>query len=473
MALIECTECGKMISDKASACPHCGCPVEKKVTCEECGSLFPANLKACPNCGCPVNLDGKGTSGVCVCQHSVSDVNSPKMQYHHKSSAYKKWLIGVILLVALVVCSWGVYQLLCSTEEDIVVINQEFIDRIHKYDAFGDFSEGYAAVNKGGKWGFINTKGEEVIPCKYDGAKSFSGGYAAIENGGKWGFINTKGEEVIPCKYESVWGDGFSVGYAEVYKNEKWERIDEKGEQIQDNVNVFSKGLKWMNKDGMIGVVDANGKEIIPCKYGDVWCADWSYLYDFREGFAAVVDKNWKWGFVNTRGEEVIPCKYDGLFSFHEGYAAVEKDGKWGFVNTKGEEVVSCKYEEGFAWNYYFSEGFAGVKKDEKWGAINTKGEEVIPFKYDDVFHFSNGYAEVYKNNKFGLINTKGEEVVPCKYDGIHTFSNGVALVYLGSNRYIWGFVDKQGKDTFTEDDYKKLDKYEEEYRRENNEYEW
>lgn len=27
MALIKCLECGKEISDKASACPHCGCPV--------------------------------------------------------------------------------------------------------------------------------------------------------------------------------------------------------------------------------------------------------------------------------------------------------------------------------------------------------------------------------------------------------------------------------------------------------------
>lgn len=27
MALIKCSECGKEISDKASACPHCGCPV--------------------------------------------------------------------------------------------------------------------------------------------------------------------------------------------------------------------------------------------------------------------------------------------------------------------------------------------------------------------------------------------------------------------------------------------------------------
>lgn len=29
MALIKCTECGKDISDKAAACPHCGCPLEE------------------------------------------------------------------------------------------------------------------------------------------------------------------------------------------------------------------------------------------------------------------------------------------------------------------------------------------------------------------------------------------------------------------------------------------------------------
>ena len=27
MALIECTECGNKVSDRASACPNCGCPV--------------------------------------------------------------------------------------------------------------------------------------------------------------------------------------------------------------------------------------------------------------------------------------------------------------------------------------------------------------------------------------------------------------------------------------------------------------
>ena len=30
MALIKCTECGHDVSDKASVCPNCGCPIEKE-----------------------------------------------------------------------------------------------------------------------------------------------------------------------------------------------------------------------------------------------------------------------------------------------------------------------------------------------------------------------------------------------------------------------------------------------------------
>lgn len=38
MALIKCTECGEMISDKATVCPHCGAPIEKMTKCEDCGA---------------------------------------------------------------------------------------------------------------------------------------------------------------------------------------------------------------------------------------------------------------------------------------------------------------------------------------------------------------------------------------------------------------------------------------------------
>lgn len=54
MALIKCNECGKEISDKATICIHCGCPVELKIKCFECGKEIKSNDKICKNCGCPI-----------------------------------------------------------------------------------------------------------------------------------------------------------------------------------------------------------------------------------------------------------------------------------------------------------------------------------------------------------------------------------------------------------------------------------
>lgn len=53
MALIQCTECGRMISDKAACCPNCGAPVEKQVICEDCGFAMSPSMVSCPECGCP------------------------------------------------------------------------------------------------------------------------------------------------------------------------------------------------------------------------------------------------------------------------------------------------------------------------------------------------------------------------------------------------------------------------------------
>lgn len=55
MSLIKCKECKKEISNKATVCIHCGCPVEKELICIECGNKLDKNDNICKNCGCPVN----------------------------------------------------------------------------------------------------------------------------------------------------------------------------------------------------------------------------------------------------------------------------------------------------------------------------------------------------------------------------------------------------------------------------------
>ncbi len=64
MALIECPECKKLVSNKTDKCIHCGASlvVIPKIVCTECKEQFNANEKACPNCGCPKNKMNKNTT---------------------------------------------------------------------------------------------------------------------------------------------------------------------------------------------------------------------------------------------------------------------------------------------------------------------------------------------------------------------------------------------------------------------------
>ncbi|MDD1428759.1 WG repeat-containing protein [Dolichospermum sp. ST_sed9] len=58
------------------------------------------------------------------------------------------------------------------------------------------FSEGLAAVNKVGKWGYINTSGKVVIPYQFDDVDSFQEGLANVKINGKEHLIDKTGNIV-------------------------------------------------------------------------------------------------------------------------------------------------------------------------------------------------------------------------------------------------------------------------------------
>ena len=55
MALINCNECGREISDKAVTCPHCGAPTSNANLntkfCKHCGESIDKECVVCPKCG--------------------------------------------------------------------------------------------------------------------------------------------------------------------------------------------------------------------------------------------------------------------------------------------------------------------------------------------------------------------------------------------------------------------------------------
>jgi hypothetical protein len=88
-------------------------------------------------------------------------------------------------------------------------------------DAIPFSSEGYAAVKKNGKWGFIDTLGELRIDYKFDDALSFSGHLAAVREGEFWGYINLLGDVVIDIGFFDV--KSFSQGSAPVKTDRGWQ----------------------------------------------------------------------------------------------------------------------------------------------------------------------------------------------------------------------------------------------------------
>lgn len=53
-----------------------------------------------------------------------------------------------------------------------------------------------------GKWGVINKKGKEIIPCEYDLIYPFRDVITFVQKNGKWGVVNEKGKLIIPCIYD-------------------------------------------------------------------------------------------------------------------------------------------------------------------------------------------------------------------------------------------------------------------------------
>jgi uncharacterized protein YchJ len=90
--------------------------------------------------------------------------------------------------------------------------------------------DGLVLLEVNGKWGFIDTKGNEVIPFKYEHAHVFNEGPAAVKLNDKWGFLDKTGKEITPLKYERV--QNFHDGSARVKLNGKWHFIKKDGSSI-------------------------------------------------------------------------------------------------------------------------------------------------------------------------------------------------------------------------------------------------
>lgn len=401
MALIKCKECGHMVSDKAKACPNCGCPV------------------------------------------------SEMMESPVAEKTIRKWNWKSIAIIAgILAVGVSAVFLLRNTGSNQIVLTQGLMDAVQKYDEIHPFQEGLALVIKDGRYGYINGQGEEVIPCQrkayiYREGETdesvlpyFSEGRALIytfanntygepDYGSlRFGYINSKGEEVIPIKYKR----------AEPFGDE-WALVeDENGKQT---------------------FIDKTGNTVFPVDE-DIIC-----FGAFHDGLIKCTSREnqYVYGFMNKSGEMAIPAKYSWVRDYSEGMAFVQDDGHKAFIDTEGHEVLTCDdyYEVGD-----FHEGLVSVVKsfeEMKVGFLDKKGNVVIPITLPvaggeggepmlEEEYYSDGLYHVSENHCY--IDKTGNQVL--HYDSrfwAGPFSEGIAVVNYWK---VQGLMDKEGKNSISQD---------------------
>ena len=294
------------------------------------------------------------------------------------------------ILVALFAAT---FMTSCGADEngaiEEVLSKKTYAKVISTYDHVNDFfSEGTCIVKSDGKYGVIDMKGKEIIPCThehiYDCSEDMFLYRTKDEDYNYWyGWLDKKGNVVIEAQYSDagLFNDGLALA---IRKNDKKSWINE---------------YAFINKKGEI-VVDFN---------------TYAKMQSFSDGLAAVnVENDNKdvWGYINTKGEVVIAPTYGYAYPFCDGVAIVGKNDKNFVIDTKGEVVFIPEKDMVFL-EEEFSEGLMPVAKGNdlkaKCGFINTKGEEALPFEYDYAESFIDGTAYVIKDKKFLVIDKKGK----------------------------------------------------------------
>lgn len=159
-----------------------------------------------------------------------------------------------------------------KTNGKLVMIDKAMNEIGSAYDgSHGVFSCGLIAVSKSEKgYGFINKKGEEIIPCKYANVWDYTDNATWVkkESDSNWEALDTKGESLFKLKEDEMPGSGFHNGLALVYRSE-WDKenykyittyryVDKTGETVykwtpgEDDEDEAPKSWEELNRENIM-----------------------------------------------------------------------------------------------------------------------------------------------------------------------------------------------------------------------------
>lgn len=239
------------------------------------------------------------------------------------------------------------------------------------------------------------------------GVFAYAQPYFPIKVNKRWGLINAEGQIVLQPNYEAI-GEFKRFGYA------------------------------VMQRNGGVGLLDRQGKEIVAPRYDDLKVLDSTLISVMRDG---------KWSVVNLHGDIVLPAGYERVNVLSKEYVAYRRDDKWGIVDQRGNLISEPRFDEvTLAENNLFL-----VRRGGKLGLVSASGKETLPGIADEISFFNDSLIFYKTGVNWGAVADDGSAVVPAKYEGYSKISDTFIKLIANNQVYVYSLVCKN---VITQGDY-------------------
>lgn len=165
--------------------------------------------------------------------------------------------------------------------------------------------------------------------------------------------------------------------------------------------------------NGKCGLIDANGKTLIPISYDKI--IDKLRFRNASSDEILIVSKNRKYGIIDLHSfKTILPIEYDLIeetgYVDSDNILKVKQDNKIGVFDCKSKSLLFLAEFVDIMW---CNEGICSVKINSKWALFDFQLNQMVnKSEYDSTKLFTNGYAICYKiNDGFYAVYKNGLEV--------------------------------------------------------------
>lgn len=284
--------------------------------------------------------------------------------------------------------------------------------------------------------------------------------YYKLRKDEKTGIIDKEGNIVIEPKYADIHipnptTDLFICTTSNNYNNSDWKAYNSKNEQILTNyasveaisINQltstvpYEKNVLKYKEGNLYGLVDFQGKKILPANYEEI------SNIDYKEGYLKVKKEGF-YGVVTIEGKTILKPEYsdilaDGYYNASSKYSKAgfllqtkSDDGyKYGYAKPDGKVIVENNYSEISRINEINDDKniYLISSSNGKYGLLKN-GKILLENEYDDIeYDRETNLLVISKGIKQGAYNIEGKEIIPMEYDLINIGGDYINAVKEGN----------------------------------------